>query len=162
MSKNGTDHSRALRGSPVKNNTWFFSHPSGGLCACEYGTHQQGDGIAAYAERQTDCNLARARVWLGWLRAAATRSTFEAPWLTGAEHAVGFDGAKRRSDAFYHCIMTKRYDGIVLCGGRVSPWMACERDLILSIGGKVIDLTLEGPWPPNSLHHVTRNLLGIA
>jgi hypothetical protein len=94
-------------------------------------------------------NLARALRWLAWLTRTEPNTTFIAPWIAAIMSGEDDSDPVVRARGLAHdVIVVKRCDAIVLCGGRVSQGMAMERDAMMAIRGRVIDMTHLGEEPP--------------
>lgn len=117
-----------------------------------YLAHPLGDDV--------DNNAARARRWLRWLMNCEPTRAFCCPWLPFID--VGYPDEKRGPGAIdpdsmpayrIRCLrddvtIAARCDGIVLCGGKISPGMRAEAAACLDAGGWVVDLTGLGAEPP--------------
>ena len=101
-----------------------------------------------------DNNAARAVRWLHWLMARESEHTIAAPWLPYCA-VWKLLGDAKSSDTGHpfrervmrdNLAMVKRCDGVVLCGGRISPGMQREVDTAQP-GDWIFDLTELGDEP---------------
>ncbi|MDQ3276637.1 MAG: hypothetical protein M3Q39_16805 [Actinomycetota bacterium] len=92
-------------------------------------------------------NAARARRWLRWLMDSEPSVAFCCPWLPFVD--VGDDDSPpaRARGLRDDVAIAARCDGIVLCGGDVTPGMQLELDAVVAAGGWVADLTFLGAEP---------------
>jgi hypothetical protein len=130
---------------------WYVAHPVAPPCACDYGAHQMGDGIANYAIRQVECNCTRARLWFRWLLDAFPEVSLVASWLPYLDVLPdqGSTGAAWRERGLRDCeAVVQACTGIILVGGRISNGMNREAAAAVSAGCQVLDLTALGPLPP--------------
>jgi len=107
-----------------------------------------------------DSNCVRARAWLRWLMDHEPDTAFCVPWLPYVDvgrpdEKIGPGAIDPDSLPEYRarCLrdditIAGVCDGIVLCGGRISPGMRMELNEVLRHGGFVADLTNLGVEPP--------------
>ena len=101
-----------------------------------------------------DNNAARAVRWLAWLMEREPEHTIIAPWLpfVNVFRLRGEAAATDTGHPFRERVMcdnlasVKRCDGVVLCGGRISPGMQQEVDAAQP-GDWIFDLTELGDEP---------------
>jgi hypothetical protein len=115
-----------------------------------------GPGTVAYVAHpvagDVAANLARALRWLFWLSSQCPDVAVIAPWIAGIMSGEDDgDPAARSRWLALDVAIVKRCDCLILCGGRVSSGMAIERDAMIAVHGKVIDLTHLGDEPPSAL-----------
>ena len=94
-------------------------------------------------------NIARALRWLSFLRKHERDVVITAPWIPAI--LAGEDDADpaQRDRGLRDCVATvARFDGVILCGGRVSAGMQAERAQAEVNGLEVHDLTWMGDEPP--------------
>lgn len=94
-------------------------------------------------------NIQRAKRWLAWLLQTYPEDAFCLPWAPYAEVLPDAVASHRRGLRDDLEILT-RMDGIVLCGGRISPGMQSEVDhhIKTSTQPRIINLTHLGEEPP--------------
>jgi hypothetical protein len=111
----------------------YFAHPVGAPTLHEY-----------------EVNLYLAVRWLDWCTRDNPDAAFVASWLSYLLASIHHDHLPedRARGMADNLAVAARCDGIVLCGGRVSPGMAAERDAVVAAGGFVLDLTSLGREPP--------------
>lgn len=91
-------------------------------------------------------NIERARARLRWCHERFPAWVVIAPWLAEIEaYGVTEDGerAQRAAGMARNLEVTRRCDGILLVGGRVSAGMRAELKAAMHAGKRVFDLT----WP---------------
>jgi hypothetical protein len=93
-------------------------------------------------------NLARARRWFKWLLETFPNVDFGANWILWCESLDDMNPEHRARGLAFDDEEIKRMDGFWMVGGRVSSGMARGRDLALSLGKPVVDLTALGEEPP--------------
>lgn len=78
--------------------------------------------------RTVEANLASAEWWLAHLQRANPEVAIVAPWLQSLRLGVDDDGnpTRRRQGLARAVAATKRCDGIILCGPRISSGMLAE------------------------------------
>lgn len=93
-------------------------------------------------------NMEKALRWLHWLITRHQGIAFMLPWYPYCmvlEETPENRQRGLRDDTW----MLKRCDGIVLCGGRLSPGMEVELAEARQLNMEVIDLLELGPEPPS-------------
>lgn len=100
-------------------------------------------------------NVARALRWLAFLVAREPDVSFLCPWLPFVDvfralHPGADDHGHPLRDRFMrdNLAIASVCEGIVLAGGRVSPGMQRELDVVAENGNWVADLTSLGAEPP--------------
>lgn len=108
-----------------------------------YVAHPLGTGEA----RQE--NLARVKRWLAYLLREHPEDAFCLPWVAYAE-ALPDETAAHRRGLRDDLEILDRCDGIVLCGGHISPGMLVELDRHVhrSTQPRILNLTHLGEEPP--------------
>ena len=93
---------------------------------------------------QREVNRARAARWVMWAAICGVAPVADWIILSGQE-----DDSFRDRGLAIDVALVARCDEIWLCGGRVSPGMAIERDAAIAAGVRVVDLTALGEEPPS-------------
>ena len=104
-----------------------------------YIAHPLGSG----PERET--NRQNASKWVAW----AAKTFGVAPIADWIILSGEWSEDLRELGLFIDKTLIERCDAVWLCGGRVSPGMAIERDHALEHGVAVVDLIHYGPLPPS-------------
>lgn len=88
-------------------------------------------------------NLDNAKGWVAWLAERGFAPV--APWIPLAE---AWEEDRRTEGLEIDLLVVERCQGVVLCGGRVSPGMSLELEHAKRIGLPYLDLTDMGYFPP--------------
>lgn len=124
---------RSLEDIPRGLSVLYVAHPVGAATV---------EGIQA--------NVARAKRWLRWLCDHDTRHAFSMPWLPYVEALDDSNPDDRKRGLRDQREMTKRHDGIVLVGGRLSSGMSGELTEMRDRGRPCVDLLHLGEEPPSA------------
>lgn len=100
--------------------------------------HPLGTGL------DRDANISNAKRWVVWLAEQGYAPL--APWTTLAEH---WTENRREQGLDVGFAILRQCQGLVLCGGRMSPGMQRELDEAKRLGLPHLDLLHEGYAPPS-------------
>lgn len=123
-----------------------------------YLAHPVGSGgtVAELEARQQ--NIANTCAWLRFL-VDNTPFSVSVPWLP---YVQTLDESTYRERGIADDLAgLERCDLVILCGGRVSPGMAAERDHAAKLGIPVVDLTSFGYRPPASAEDCARAVIAF-
>lgn len=84
-----------------------------------------------------ESNVAKAKLWLNWLRRSFLETTFIAPWIVRDDS----DPTQHDSGLIDDCATIERCDGIVLCGPRISGEMRRRMEHGVRVRGWYMDGT---------------------
>lgn len=118
--------------------------------------------VGAPTPEEVDANLLRAVHWYEWLRKVEPEISFCAPWLVALLMKLDDDRnpAHRARGMRDNIAVARRCDGIVACGGIISPGMRLEIDAVIEAGGWLSDLSwlgkavFAGAFVEQSPHHI--------
>lgn len=114
-----------------------------------YLAHPLGTGGTRLA------NLARVKRWLAWLLKTYPDHSFCCPWVAYAE-ALSDEPASHERGLRDDLEILRRCDGLVLCGGELSPGMRtefmkyCRWRGVQGLPVHVLDLLSRGKEPPKA------------
>jgi hypothetical protein len=98
-------------------------------------------------------NLASIGRWLSYFKKVAPDYIVCSPYLGALVLGIERDDIpEQRARGLLECQrIAARFDGIILCGGRISLGMELELEAVVLAGGWVCDLTSVGKEPPLEL-----------